>query len=56
MTVLLDVTIGIELEPTPTVGLDMVTICSEGGLETDEPGEESIWGLKGYELDFDREG
>lgn len=47
----------IELEPTLVwvlalaLGLDMVTICSEGGSEPDEesegPGEESVWGLGG---------
>lgn len=53
----LDVTTEIELEPAPswvlapTVGLDMVTICGEGGLESDEEsnelGEDSVWGLEG---------
>lgn len=56
-TISLDVTTGIEPEPTPgwvptpTVGLDMVTICSEGGSKLNEeskrPGEESVWGLRG---------
>jgi len=41
-TVLLDVTTRIELEPTPglvptpPMGLDMVTICGEGGSELDK--------------------
>lgn len=53
----LDVTTGIELEPTrgwvlaPAMGLDMVMMCDEGVLESneelDEQGEESIWGLGG---------
>ena len=56
-TVPLDVTTGIELEPTPgclpapAMAPNMVTICSEGGLESEEdsegPGNESVWGLKG---------
>ena len=56
-TVLLDVTTGIELEPTPgwvptpAVGPYMVTICSEGGSESNEEsekiGEELVWGLRG---------
>ena len=56
-TVSLDVTTGIEPDPTPgwvpapTVGPDMVTICREGGPksneELDELGEESAWGLIG---------
>ena len=52
-TVPLDVTIGIEPEPTPgwvptpAVGLDMVIICGEGGLESDELREDPVWGLRG---------
>ena len=56
-TLLLYVTTWIELQSTPgwvptlAVGLDMVMICREGGLEldeeSDEPGEESVWGLGG---------
>jgi len=56
-TVPSDVTTRIELEPTPgwvlapAMGPNMVTICGEGGLESDEesdePGEESVWGLEG---------
>ena len=52
-TVLLDVTTGIDPEPTlgwvPALALGpyMVTICGEGGSELDEPGEESVWGLRG---------
>jgi len=55
--VLLDVTTRVELEPTrgwvhaPVVGPDMVMICSEGVLgldeESNEPGEELVWGLDG---------
>ena len=43
----------VELEPIPgwvptlVVGPNMVTICGEGGSESDEPGEESVWGLRG---------
>ena len=56
-TLLLDVTTGKELDPTPgwipapVVGPDMATICGEGGSKSDEelegPEEESVWGLKG---------
>jgi len=56
-TVSLDVTTGIEPEPTPgwvptpIVGPNMVMICGEGGTKSDEeseePGEESVWGLEG---------
>lgn len=56
-TVPLDVTTRIETEPklgrvpALVVGIDMVTICSEGGSESDDElddrGEESIWGIKG---------
>jgi len=51
--VLLDVTIGIEPKPplgwflAPIVGLDMIMIYGEGGLELDEPEEELVWGLRG---------
>lgn len=53
----LNVTIGIELEPTlvwvppPTVGLHIMMIGGEGGLKLDEepeePREDSVWGLEG---------
>ena len=52
-TVLLDVTTRVEpkptpsWDPTPAAGPAMVTICGEGGLESDEPGEELVWGLEG---------
>jgi len=56
-TALLYVTTWIEPEstrgwvPTLAMGPDMVTICGEGGLELDEEsdelGEESVWGLEG---------
>lgn len=55
--VLIDVTTGIELEPTPglvpalAVGLDMVKICDEGDSrldeESEEPGKCSVWRLRG---------
>ena len=56
-TVPLDVTTRVAPDPTPgwvhapAVGADMVMICGEGGSksdeESDEPGEESVWGLEG---------
>ena len=52
-TVSLDVTTRIEPEPTPgwvpppDMGPSMVTICGKGGSESDEPEEESVWGLRG---------
>ena len=57
VTVLLDVTTKVESEPTPgwfhalAVGPTMMTVCNEGGSdsqeESDEPEEELIWGLEG---------
>ena len=56
-TVPLDVTTGIEPEPTPgwvptpIVSPDMMTVCGEGGLksnkESNELEVESVWGLGG---------
>ena len=57
MIVPLDVTMGIELESTLgwvlaiAMGPHITVICDEGGSESDEesgePGEESVWGLRG---------
>jgi len=53
----LDVTTGVEPKstlgwvPAPAVGPYTVTICGEGNSkpdeESDEPGEDSVWGLEG---------
>ena len=52
-TIPLYVTTGVEPEPTPglvptpVMGPYMVTISSGGGSESDELGEDLLWGLRG---------